>query len=118
MLRIQLVMHCSALPVGRIQCLVEEEREDGRKLHGEMRGKPLDIGDGAGPAQHGAEPRDEAPSRGRHAVRGDGARPAPISDREGPAQDRLDLGRQRGARMIADQEPTPPQQMGVMPTSA
>jgi len=95
--------------VGGVEREVEEKREDARKLDTEMRRESLHVGDVTGPAQEGAEPLDEAPARDRHAVAEDGPGPVSIPQGEGPAQDRLHRGGQRGARMIADQQATAPQ---------
>src|SRR5450759_5663588 len=111
MLRIQLVMHCSALPVRRLQGWVEEKREDGRKLHGEMGGKAFDVGDGAGAVEDGAERGDQVASGHGQAVWGHRARVVPIAERQGLMQDGVDGVGQSRPRMILPQEPTASEQM-------
>ena len=93
-------------PVGGVEREVEGKLEDGRKLDTEMRRESLHISDTAGLAQAVAESLEEAPGRDRHPVPGDGPGPVSSPRCEGPAQNRLQRGRQRRGRMIADRQTT------------
>ena len=110
-------MRCTAFPVGPIQGQVEEKREDRGKLHAEMHGEPLDVGDRAGAAQDGPERADQAAPGDGHAVGRHGARVVAIAQGQRLPEQHVDRAGESRVRMTLVQESGAPQQMRLMPTT-
>jgi hypothetical protein len=100
-------------PVGGVDHVgLEQEGEHGRKLDGEMRGEIARDASGARAIDEGIElivemPPSDGQAMGRHC-----ATPMAIPGRERALQDALDARREMVLTVIADEEATPPEQMG------
>jgi hypothetical protein len=98
-------------PVRGVEPSIDEETEDRGQFDGQMPGEALDVWDRAGIGEHVEQLREQMPARDVHAVGRDRAGDAAIAHSQRVMQDPRDARWQARPRMIALQEPTPPEEM-------
>jgi hypothetical protein len=98
-------------PVRGVEPGIDEETEDRGQFDDQMPGEALDVWDRAGIGEPVEQLREEMPARDVHAMGRDRASDAAIAHGERVMQNPRDARGQARPRMIAVQEPTPPEKM-------